>query len=160
MMPTGFIARCCAALLILGLAACGGAPPKPVATKLEIFAAEDINPDLQGQASPMVVRFFQLRTEGEFNGAKYFPLYDKEKETLGPALISRDEFFLAPNAHVLQELPISPEARFFGVLAGYRDPVAQWRAIIPVPPKSIKRIVEEQRVTIRLNKSATAMTVK
>lgn len=160
-MQMGFLARWCCALTILAIAACASAPapPKPVVTKLEIFAASDINPDPQGQPSPVVLRLFQLRTDAEFSGAQYFQLYDKEKETVGAALISRDEFFLQPGSHVLQELPVSPEARFFGVLAGYRDSAAQWRSVTPVPAKSITRILKEQRVTVHLTKSAVALAV-
>jgi type VI secretion system protein VasD len=158
-MSMGYTVRCCCALLVLALSACGSAPPKPVATKVEIMAAADINPDGDGRASPVVVRLFQLRTDAEFAGARYFPLYDHEKEVLGQGLISRDEFPMAPGAKLEQDLPVSPETRFFGVSVGFRDPTAQWRAVVPVPPKSIKRILKEQRVTIRLEKTAVAVTV-
>ena len=158
-MSTVYKVRWCCALIVLALAACGSSPPKPVATKVEIMAAADINPDGDGRASPVVVRLFQLRTDAEFAGARYFPLYDHEKETLGQSLISRDEFPMAPGAKLEQDLPVSPETRFFGVTVGFRDPAAQWRAVVPVPPKSIKRILKEQRVTIRLEKTAVAVTV-
>jgi type VI secretion system protein VasD len=100
-----------------------------------------------------------LRTDAEFSGAQYFQLYDHEKEVLGASLISRDEFPLAPGAQRTQDLPVSPDARFFGVMAGYRDPTAQWRAVVPVPPKSIKQIIKENRVVIKLDKSAVALAV-
>jgi type VI secretion system protein VasD len=159
-MMMGFMTRCCCVLAMLSIAACGSAAPKPVATKLEVIAAADLNPDREGRPSPVVVRLFQLRTEGEFAGAKYFQLHDKEKETLGASLISRDELpAIAPGGHLLQELPVSPDTRFFGVLAGYQDAAAQGIAVVPVPPKSIKRILKEQRVTIRLNKTAAVLTV-
>jgi len=158
-MSMGYKVRWCCALIVLALTACGASPPKPVATKVDIMAAADINPDGDGRASPVVVRLFQLRTDAEFAGARYFPLYDKEKEVLGQSLISRDEFPMAPGAKLEQDLPVSPETRFFGVTVGFRDPAAQWRAVVPVPPKSIKRILKEQRVTIRLEKTAVAVTV-
>jgi type VI secretion system protein VasD len=158
-MSMGNLARCCCALAVLVLAACGSAPPKPVPTKLAIVVSADVNPDGDGRPSPVVVRFFQLRTDAEFSGAQYFQLYDHEKEVLGASLISRDEFPLAPGAQRVQDLPVSPDARFFGVMAGYRDPAAQWRAVVPVPPKSLKQIIKENRVTIKLDKSAVALTV-
>jgi type VI secretion system protein VasD len=158
-MSMGFITRCVCVLGVIAVAACGGAPPKPVQTKVEIIAAADINPDSNGQPAPIVVRLFQLRTESEFANAKIFDLYDKEKEVLGASLISRDEFYPDPGAHVLQDLPVSPDTRFFGVLAAYRDAAAQWHAVVPIPPKSIKRILKEQRVSIHLNKAAVAVVV-
>jgi type VI secretion system protein VasD len=153
--------RFCCLPALLAMSACKSAPPPPipVITKLEIVASADINPDSQGRASPLVMRFFQLRTDAEFTGAQYFQLYEHEKDVLGASLISRDEFPLAPAAHILQELPVSPDARFFGVSAGYRDSAAVWRTLVPVPAKNAKRPSNEQRVTIRLNKAAVALTV-
>jgi type VI secretion system protein VasD len=158
-MSMGYKVRWYCALIVLALVGCGGSPPKPVATKVQIMAGADINPDGDGRASPVVVRLFQLRTDAEFAGARYFPLYDHEKDVLGQSLIARDEFPMAPGAKLEQDLPVSPDTRFFGVTVGFRDPAAQWRAVVAVPPKSIKRILKEQRVTIRLDKTAVAVTV-
>ena len=160
-MAMGLPMRWCCVLALLGMSACKSAPPapKPVLTRLEIVASANINPDSQGRASPLVTRFFQLRTDAEFVGAQYFQLYDHEKDVLGQSLIARDEFPMAPGAKLEQDLPVSPDTRFFGVTVGFRDPAAQWRAVVAVPPKSIKRILKEQRVTIHLDKTAVAVTV-
>ncbi len=159
-MSMGYGVRGCCALVALTLVGCGSSPPKPVATKLEIMAGADINPNVEGGASPVVVRLFQLRTDAEFAGAQYLPLYYHEKDVLGQSLISRDEFpLVAPGAKLEQDLPVSPDARFFGVMVGFRDPAALWHTVVAVPPKSIKRILKEQRVTIRLEKTAVAVTV-
>jgi type VI secretion system protein VasD len=148
-------------MALLALAACKAAPPKPpMVTKLEVIASSDINPDPEGRASPLVLRVFQLRTDAEFAGANYFPLYDKEKDILAAALISRDEFNMAPGGHVLQELPIAADARFIGVLGAYRDTMAQWRALAPLPPKPTgKAPVKEQHISVRLNKAAVVLTI-
>jgi hypothetical protein len=39
---------------------------------------------------------YQLRTDGAFAGADFFALFDDDQKVLGPELISRDEFVLAP----------------------------------------------------------------
>jgi type VI secretion system protein VasD len=159
-MSIGYRARWCCALVALTLVGCGSSPPKPVATKLEIMAGADINPDSEGRASPVDVWLFQLRTSAEFADAQYFPLHDHEKDVLGQSLISRDAI---PSVHagakLEQDLSVSPDARFFGVMVGFRDPAALWHTVVAVPPKSIKRILKEQRVTIRLDKTAVAVTV-
>ncbi|HEX3846091.1 MAG TPA: type VI secretion system lipoprotein TssJ [Steroidobacteraceae bacterium] len=159
-MGRGYIARC---LCVLALVACKSAPPpppKPVVTELEVGASSDINPDPEGRASPLVLRVFQLRTDAEFAGANYFPLYDKEKDILAAALISRDEFNVAPGGHVMQELPVAPDARYIGVLAAYRDAAAQWRALAPLPPKPAgTAAARERHITVRLNKAAVVLTI-
>ena len=42
----------------------------------EIAAAEDLNPDYNGDASPLVVRLYQLSSPTAFNNATFFQLYD------------------------------------------------------------------------------------
>jgi type VI secretion system protein VasD len=130
-----------------------------VATKLSLTASPGVNPDSDGRASPVVVRFFQLRTDGEFADARFFPLYDHEKDVLGQGLISRDEFTLQPGAHREQALPVSPDARFFGVLVAFRDPTAQWHAVVPITPKGIKRVFKDQTVDIQLDKTSVSISV-
>jgi type VI secretion system protein VasD len=140
------------------MAACASPPPKPVPVKLAIQAAADVNPDSGGRASPVVVRFFQLRTDAEFAGAKFFPLYDNEKAVLSAGLIARDEYTLAPGQRQQLEIPVSPDTRFFGVLAAYRDLDAQWRVVMPASAKSIKNGFNGTRLTIQLTKTAVALT--
>jgi type VI secretion system protein VasD len=160
-MANGFVARWSVAAVMLALVACASAPPKPVVTRIQMAATEDINPDAQGRASPLVVRVYQLRTDAEFSGAQFFQLYDHEMEALGASLISRDEYLLTPTAQILKELPVSPEARFFGVLAAYRDSTAQWRAVVAIPPKPVKPKAKspERRVVVQLNKAAVTVAV-
>lgn len=160
-MRMGRLARmgCAAALLLV--AACAAAPkPKPLPAKLALQAAADVNPDSGGRASPVVVRFFQLRTDAEFGGAQFFPLYDNEKAVLNAALIARDEYTLTPGQHQEIEVPLSADARFFGVLAAFRDPAAQWRVVVPASAASIKSGFNGTRLTIELTKTAVALTVK
>jgi type VI secretion system protein VasD len=142
------------------MAACASPPPKPVPAKLAIQAAADVNPDSGGRASPVVVRLFQLRTDAEFAGAKFFPLYDNEKAVLNTGLISRDEYTLAPGQRQQTEILVSPDTRFFGVLAAYRDLDAQWRVVTPASAKSIKNGFNGTRLTIQLSKTAVALTAK
>jgi type VI secretion system protein VasD len=159
LMSMGYVARIGCALALLAVAACASPPPKPVPAKLAIQAAADINPDSGARASPVVVRFFQLKTDAEFAGAQFFPLYDNEKAVLGAGLISRDEYTLTPGQRQQLEVPVSPDTRFFGVMAAFRDPDAQWRVVVPASAKSIKNGFNGTRLTIQLTKTAVALTV-
>lgn len=151
------------ALLIsaaLVLAACASKPPKPAPTRAAIVAGADVNPDSTGRASPVVVRIYQLRGDAEFNGADFFALYDREKETLGESLILRDERTIFPGQQVDLELALSPEARFLGVAAAYRDVRAsRWRAVVGVPEKSLLKLLAKRRVSVHLGKSAVSIEV-
>jgi type VI secretion system protein VasD len=151
----------CLAWALLALTACASGPPKPAVAKAQLSASADVNPDSSGRPSPVVVRVFQLRGDAEFTGAGFFALYDKEKETLGASLISREEYVLQPGEQKMLELPLSREASFIGAIAAYRDiQTARWRAITVKPEKTLTDMLKKDRVTITVAKSAITLTTK
>jgi type VI secretion system protein VasD len=144
------------------LAACASKPPKPpAATHAHIVVSAAVNPDSSGRPSPVVVRLFQLRNDGEFASADFFPLYDKEKEVLGASFISREEYVLSPGETRAFELPINPDARFLGVIAAYRDiHAAHWRALTRSPEKKLTDMLGKHGVTLSVGKDAVTLDVK
>jgi type VI secretion system protein VasD len=122
------------AVACIALAACKSPPPpkpppQPVNVKLTLAASPDVNPDEQNRASPIVVRIYQLKDDAAFKDADYFALYEKEAATLSSALIARVEFELSPGEKRTVDYSVSPDTRYIGVAAAYRDiRNAQWRA--------------------------------
>jgi type VI secretion system protein VasD len=122
----------------LTLTACKSAPPKPQVLKLSVAVSADANPDGQNRPSPIVIRIYQLKDDAAFKDADFFALYDKEQATLAASLISRLEFEVAPGAQKVVDYPLSPDARFVGVAAGYRNiRDAAWRAEIGSQAKGV-----------------------
>jgi type VI secretion system protein VasD len=108
-----------------------------------------------------VVRLFQLRNDGEFAAADFFPLYEKEKETLGASLITREEYVLSPGETRAFDLPVNPDARFLGVIAAYRDiHAAHWRALTRSPQKKLTDLLRKHGVTLSVGKDAVTLEVK
>jgi type VI secretion system protein VasD len=133
----------------VGVAGCGTAP---TAIRANIVATADVNPDARGRPSPVVVKVFELKSLAAFETADFFSLFDKDKETLGGELLARDEFSLSPGDKQAIARELKPEARYVGVVAGFRDlERATWRAAIPVPPKKTTSIIvrlESRKVSI------------
>ena len=134
-----------AAAVLTALWGCAGKPPvPPPAAKpdqpppdlsVEVTATKDVNRDASGRGLPVVVRLYELRTEGAFAAADFFSLYEKESATLGPSLIAREEVTLAPGQQRLVTRLLSPEAKQLGVLAAFRDiDRAAWRALVTLTP--------------------------
>lgn len=147
-------------LATLGLAGCASQPPKPVQTQATLAASADVNPDSQGRASPVVVRIYQLRGDAEFNDAGFFAIYDNESATLGQNLIMRDERTLFPGQSTPLSLSLSPDARFLGVIAAYRDiRTSRWRAVVGVPEKSLLKLLAKRRVSVQIGKDAVTIAV-
>ena len=160
----------CALAMALAGASCGKAPPPPptappppvtiaaapeakVKTSLTIAAGTDVNPDINGRPSPVVVRVYQLKADGAFTGAEFFALYNEEEKALGPELITRDEFVLAPAESRTLDVTLSPETRFVGAIAAFRDiRNAQWRAVLAAPKTGMTVAVERARIVLSAGK--------
>jgi type VI secretion system protein VasD len=142
--------------IVLQAYGCAGGASKPTPAKAALVAASDVNPDIEGHPAPIVVRVYELKEAGAFNGADYFRLIDKEQEALGPALVSREEYELQPGESRTWELKIPPEAHFVGAAAGFRDlPNSRWKALSPAPRKGLRT----RKLTISVAKSTISIVV-
>lgn len=126
-------------------------PPQQARARLTLAATADTNPNAQGRPSPVVVRVYQLKTDTAFAGAEFFALFDDEKKVLGPELIDRAEYVLAPNERRTLEMDVSADARYVGVLAAYRDiQNAQWRTLVQWPLKGDAATISVERARVVL----------
>lgn len=137
-----------ACLLPFGVIGCGGADaPPPTRIEANLVASEDVNPNLQGEPSPLVVRLYELKAETAFANAGFFQLYDDASTVLGGDLQDRSDFVLRPGETVSFTRNLNPETRFLGVVAAYQDlDKATWRTLMPVPPE------ETTTMTVALNR--------
>jgi type VI secretion system protein VasD len=127
-------------------------PPKVERTRLTLAAAADSNPDASGRPSPVVVRVYQLKTDGAFKGAEFFALFDDDMKVLGPDLIGRSEYTLAPSEKRTMEFDVSADAQFVGIIAAYRDiRNAQWRTILEAPRSTPEVTVAVERARVVLS---------
>jgi type VI secretion system protein VasD len=135
-------------LLPLGVIGCGGADaPPPTRIEGNLVASEDVNPNLQGEPSPLFVRLYELRAETAFANAGFFQLYDDDSAVLGGDLQDRSDFVLRPGETVSLAKNLKPETRFLGVVAAYQDlDQATWRTLVPVPPE------QTTTMTVALNR--------
>jgi len=94
-----------------------------------------VNPDIHGRPSPVVVRIYELKSLTAFNGADFFSLYEKEKETLGAELLARQEYFLRPGDKLEFKRKLQDDTRYVAVVAAFRDlEHSQWRSSVAVNP--------------------------
>ena len=132
-----------AACVALGLAACGG-PPKPAQITGTIQASAQVNPSASKRPSPLLVRVYELKSAAAFNSADFMSLYQRDQAELAADFVGRDEFVLAPGESKPYTKLLSPDTRFLGVMAAFRDlEHSKWRSVAPVQPG------KKQQVTIR-----------
>ena len=114
---------------------------------MRIITGGDVNPDDGGRPSPVVVRLIELKSASTFQSADFFALYNDPKQTLGPDLVSSEEFEFKPGDVQDLRFSLHPDSGFVGVMAAYRqlDKVT-WRMILPI------RLREKNQLTVLLNR--------
>jgi type VI secretion system protein VasD len=141
----------CGITLLVG---CGSGNRAPL-LQGTIKATPTTNPDLTGRPSPVVVRTYELRALGAFNGADFFSLFERESETLASDLVGREEYDLRPGETRPYKRQLQPDTKFFGVVVAFRDlENSRWRQAVPVPAK------REVTLTVGVEARAVTVTVK
>ena len=144
-------ARMAISLSIVLAAGCASAP-KPTVVKGTIAASANVNPDDRGRPSPIVMKVFELKSLAAFQGADFFSVFDKDKETLGAELAAREEFTLVPNERKEFSRQVQADTRYLGAVAAFRDlERSRWRASTAIPANKLSVVViqlEGNQVTI------------
>ncbi len=133
---------CVLVLVIAGLSACGGGAPKKEGLAVSITATDDVNPDLQGRPSPIVVHIIELKSVETFNSLDYVSLTDPSGAALGADRLNGTQLVIAPGGFNMQQLEIDAATAAIGIVAGYRDiDNASWRRAVPVVPGETDTVV-------------------
>ncbi|WP_168794153.1 type VI secretion system lipoprotein TssJ [Paraburkholderia aromaticivorans] len=148
------------------LTACVSSDPRtakePVKLELSVVASAGVNPDDQKRAAPIVVRIYELKTDGLFNSADFFSLQDKDKTVLTDDLVTRQQFQLRPGESKSIKTKADPATTNVGILAAYRDlPNSVWRAVYPLPAApdaAWYRASPKLKLTINLEPNAIKIT--
>lgn len=115
-------------------------PPKPCDVQvvtLDIYAADNINPNESGHPRPVVVRLFQLKNEVKMENASYDDILLREKETLAEDVLKVDEVEVFPNDLVEVKFERIKEAQSLAGVALFHSPKGQsWKTFFqfPLPP--------------------------
>ncbi len=99
----------------------------------DMSASPDINPDINGDPSPIAVTIFELSDPISFEGASFVSLYTNPQAALGSTLLAQKSVVLAPGETRSVSLPIEQNAAYLGYIAAYRNYNSNtWQTIVPV----------------------------
>jgi type VI secretion system protein VasD len=136
------------AIMVL-LSACAGAP-KREKLDIQLSATADVNPDMQGRPSPIILHILELSSTEQFDGLDYMSLTQPSGAALGVNLLSKNQVVLQPGANQALPMELNPMTTAIGFIAGYRDiDNAAWRTSVPVTQgdtKGISITLEQQRI--------------
>jgi type VI secretion system protein VasD len=147
--------------LCLILSSCGSDPPKEEPkveeTKIQanIIVSNDVNPDVNGRPSPVVVRIYELKNLGKFDEADFFKLLEDHEGALGSDLLASEKFHLKPGETKEIAHPVSPETKYIAVSAAFRDfNRAVWRYSTPIEnAKTSELAIKLNNVNISIEKA-------
>lgn len=139
------------AIAILGLlSACAGAPKKEL-MDMQVTASADVNPDMQGRPSPIILHIMELSSDEQFNRLDYMGLTQPSGAGLGADLLGKNQLVLQPGDSKALPMELNPMTSAIGLVAGYRDiDNAAWRKVIPITQGSTKGIsitLEQTQIT-------------
>lgn len=130
-------------ILVLATSACSTLSPYSTLTKLNLTltASDQLNPDLDGRPSPIVLRLLELKHPVAFENADFFSLYDHAKKALALDLMASEEIELRPGETRELKLSVNESSRYVAVFAAYRDlPETRWRYVIAMAPEQLTRV--------------------
>ena len=140
-----------AALLVGG---CGGKDKTPpTVVKATLQSSADLNPDLRGRPSPLLIRIYELKSASTFNAADFYSLFDKDEQLMAADIQGREEISIPPGDSKAFERQFKPDSKYIAVLGAYRDiEHARWRAVYEIAP------AKTTQVSINLSKLAVSIT--
>lgn len=146
-----------AAVSLLGLAGCGGQPPKPepdpTIVQLDLLADPSANADARGRGTPVVVRYYLLQSAAAFEGADFFSLFERDEALLASAKVQREQVTLTPGQKYTTELRPRENANFLGVFVAYREVNrTRWRATARIPQNKTSKYI------IRVGRDGVSIT--
>ena len=112
------------------------APPRTV--QLHLVVSDQVNPDLNGRPSPIVIRIYELKSPGKFEEGDFYKLFENYDSHLGPELIASEEFHFKPGDVNIIKRTLSDETRYIAVSAAFRDiNQAVWKDTIQLTDEKI-----------------------
>ena len=131
----GGLRRSAVLAAVLVLTACGSSTPYPTTVSMTISASASINPNSSSEPSPVVLRIYQLKSDSAFKAAEFSEMFYNDRKVLGGDLLGQKEFNVKPGGKLTYDDTVSPETRYIGIVAGFRDiDNATWRIIETATP--------------------------
>lgn len=128
------------------LYACSNAPIK---VSGRIVVDKNINLNILGNAAPIQLRIYQLRSKKLFLKENYTNLTTHASKTLKNDLIAVEKIIVRPGQTIKYAKQMHKDIRFIGVVAGYRNfKYREWKSVFTVS------IFTNDNLVIKITKKA------
>lgn len=107
---------------------------RPTRIDLAMIAEPDVNPNVEGEGTPLRFQLLQLKDDSMLMAADLGQLRDDLEEALGTNYLTHDDFTLLPGQWKFYEpFEIDEKTRYIGLIAFYGNPEqAEWKKAVKV----------------------------
>lgn len=107
-------------ICLLILSSCTTSASKKNSLSLILVASSDLNPDVNGRASPLALTIYQLKNSSMFKKTDYVSLAENSSSLLAADLIAVNTVIINPGQTLKLDYSITEGEGAFGIIAGYR----------------------------------------
>ena len=88
--------------------------------RINVQASQKLNYSEKKESLPVVIKFYQLKDDGNFKKASFNQIWDNDISYLDTDLVAQQEYTILPGSN--QDITIKryKEAHYLGVIAAYR----------------------------------------
>lgn len=102
---------------------------------LDIISSPDINRAENGEARPVQLRVYQLKSDTSLQNASFDDVWKKEAETLGEDLVKGEELPVYPNTRTSLKFERDDSAQYVAAVGLFRNPKGRsWYTVFDLPP--------------------------
>ncbi|APX91572.1 type VI secretion system lipoprotein TssJ [Franzmannia qiaohouensis] len=107
---------------------------RPTRVDLAMIAEPDVNPNVDGEGTPLRFQILQLKDDSMLMAADLGQLRDDLEEALGTNYLTHDDFTLLPGQWKFYEpFEVDEETRYIGLIAFYANTEeAEWKKVVKV----------------------------
>lgn len=117
--------------------------------ELSFKVGADINPDDSKTPSPLFIRMYELKSATAFQKASFIDLFERDKDTLGPDLLSKQRLKrIKPGEDYQVKFVLSDKTQYVGLFAEFLEyKNATFRVVIPVVSHNVLETSGQIRVS-------------
>ncbi|MCO7247984.1 type VI secretion system lipoprotein TssJ [Halomonas sp. Mc5H-6] len=107
---------------------------QPTKVDLSMLAEPDVNPNVEGEGTPLRFQVLQLKDDSMLMAADLGQLENDLEDTLGTNYLAHDDFTLLPEQwKFYAPFEVDENTRYIGLIAYYASPnEAEWKKVVKV----------------------------
>lgn len=107
---------------------------EPTKITLSLVSAEEVNPNIWGEASPIEIQVFELADDSMFMSSDYDQMKNDYKKVLRSNFIKNYDYVLTPGQFkFVNAFEVDADTNYIGIMAHFAEPeLSEWKKVVKV----------------------------